>query len=79
MSKQIKVRMRQDLLDKGYDVIATATFYLTQHDIESATFLGSDGVTGEVVLELPGDWLEDESPIVRVDSIDLEFMEEGGE
>ena len=75
----IKVRMRQDLLDKGYDVIATAKFYLTQYDIESATFLGSDDVTGEVVLELPGDWLQDESPIVRVDSIDLEFIEEGGE
>ena len=74
----IKVRMRQDLLDKGYDVIATAKFYLTQYDIESATFLGSDDVTGEVVLELPGDWLQDESPIVRVDSIDLEFIEEGG-
>ena len=75
----MKVRIRPDLIEQeGEDIciVATAKFWLTPQDIESAEFLGSDGTTGEVVLELPGDWLGDEIPIVRVDSIDVELIEE---
>jgi hypothetical protein len=57
-------------------IVATAKFWLTPQDIENSEFLGSDETTGEVVLELPNDWLGDEIPIVRVDSIDVEFIEE---
>ena len=75
----MKVRIRPDLLEQeggGLCIVATAKFWLTPKDVESAEFLGSDGTTGEIFLELPGDWLGDESPIVRVDSIDVEFIEE---
>ena len=75
----MKVRIRPDLLEQEGDdlcIVATAKFWLTPQDVESAEFLGSDGTTGEIVLELPGDWLGDEIPIVRVDSIDVEFIEE---
>jgi len=75
----MKVRIRPDLLEQEGDdlcIVATAKFWLTPQDVESAEFLGSDGTTGEIILELSGDWLGDEIPIVRVDSIDVEFIEE---
>ena len=58
-------------------IVATAKFWLTPQDIENSEFLGSDETTGEVVLVLPNDWMGDEIPVVRVDSIDVEFIEEG--
>jgi len=75
----MKVRIRPDLLEREGDdlcIVATAKFWLTPQEVESAEFLGSDGTTGEIVLELPSDWLGGEIPIVRVDSIDVEFIEE---
>ena len=75
----MQVCIRPDLLEQEGDdlcILATAKFWLTPKDIENAEFLGSDGTTGEVILALPSDWLEDEMPIVRVDSIDVEFLEE---
>ena len=75
----MKVRIRPDLIEQEGDdicIVATAKFWLTPQDIESAEFLGSDETTGEVVLVLPNDWMGDEIPVVRVDSIDVEFIEE---
>ena len=75
----MQVRIRPELIEQHGDdlcVMATAKFWLTPQDIANSEFLGSNDVTGETVLVLPNDWMGDEIPVVRVDSIDLEFVEE---
>jgi len=66
----MRVNVRPDLVSEGLSVIGNGRFFATPEEIASARYLGSDDVTGEVILEVTI------KKIVRVDSIDLDFVEE---
>jgi len=67
------VRMRSDLAGQDLLIpgVEQVVHYLTPEDIENATVLAQDEVTGEVTIRISRP--DKTTAIVKVDSIDLEF------
>jgi|APCry1669192522_1035417.scaffolds.fasta_scaffold254226_1 hypothetical protein len=72
----MKVKMRQDLIDDGVQIggFVAQHVWLTPEEISEASVISQDDVTGQVTLFIIRPY--DTKLVVKVDSIDLEFVNE---